>query len=271
MRRAKIPGPIPDRNTCRTALVLIRAIYAFALGYDRDLARAGEIRLSRSHDLCKANVPSSRPRGRETWMNGVKYADPVDTSGCVDFGGRVMVNLFGRAWVPVLASVAALAGVLAAVPEARAGDAAGPVAVPQTMQQLVRMPEADLRALFAASPAATEPSGFVPGRAIKSPGTRMTVPNSRATRLVWQGKIFSNGKMVNRVFGVGKAIPADVYLGESLTDGQPALIFDYSHSKLWPDVRDEVREVSPGLYLGIMYKGKSPPKEKMFFTLDARK
>jgi hypothetical protein len=31
--------------------------------------------------------------------------------------------------------------------------------------------------------------------------------------------------------------------------------------------RDEIREVSPGLYLGIMYKAGS---QKMFFTLDAR-
>jgi len=174
-------------------------------------------------------------------------------------------------WAPGFAVIAVLAGALAAVPEASAGDSAVSVTVPQSMNQLVRMPESDLRALFAASPAAPEPNGFVPGRAIKSPGSRLTVPYSRGARLVWQGKIFREGKMVNRVFGVGKAIPADVYLGESRVDGQPALIFDYSHSRLWPDVRDEVREVAPGLYLGIMYKGKSAPEEKMFFALDARK
>ena len=69
----------------------------------------------------------------------------------------------------------------------------------------------------------------------------------------------------------GKGIPADVYLGESWVDGQPSLILDYSRSKLWPDVRDEVREVAPGLYLGIMYKGRTNPQQKMFFTLDARR
>ncbi len=47
-----------------------------------------------------------------------------------------------------------------------------------------------------------------------------------------------------------------MYVGESLLDGQPALILDYSKSRLWPDVRDEEREVSPGLYLGIMYRGE---------------
>jgi len=140
------------------------------------------------------------------------------------------------------------------------------------MQELVRMPESDLRALFAVSPAGTVPSGFVPGRAIKNPGSRTTVANSRATRAVWQGKVFrDDGTMINRVFGLGRAIPADVYVGESITDGQPALILDYSRSRLWPEVRDEIREVSPGLYLGVMYKGKANPEVKTFFTLDARK
>jgi hypothetical protein len=134
------------------------------------------------------------------------------------------------------------------------------------------MPAADLHALFEASPAAPVPSGYVPGRAIKNPGSRWTVANSRATHLVWQGKYFrDDGTMVNRLFGVGRAIPADVYTGESWRDGHPALIFDYSRSKLWPTVRDEVREVSPGLYLGVMYKGGAPADPPMYFTLDARR
>jgi hypothetical protein len=179
-----------------------------------------------------------------------------------------MTSLFRRAFVPGFAVVAMLTGSLAAMPEAAAGD----VAPPQTMDQLVRMSACELQALYLASPPASVPCGFVPGRAIKNPGSRSTVANSRRTRLVWQGKIFrDDGTMINRVFGVGKAIPADVYLGNSLLDGQPSLIFDYSRSKLWPNVRDEVREVSPGLYLGIMYKNGAPANPPMFFTLDARK
>ena len=179
-----------------------------------------------------------------------------------------MASRFRRAWAPGFALVAVLTGVLVAVPEASAGDTA---VAPQTMQQLVRMPAADLSALYATSPAAPVPSGFVPGRAIKNPGSRFTAANARATGLLWKGKIFrDDGTMINRLAGGVKAIPADVYVGESWADGQPSLIFDYSRSKLWPDVRDEVREVSPGLYLGVMYKGKAKPEQKMFFTLDAR-
>lgn len=143
---------------------------------------------------------------------------------------------------------------------------------PRGMRDLVRMSRADLEALYLASPPAPHPSGFLPGRAIKSPGSRTTLATSRVTRLVWQGKVFrDDGTMINRLFGAAKAIPADVYQGESLIDGQPSLILDYSRSKLWPDVRDEVREVAPGLYLGVMYRGDPVARQKMFFALDARK
>ena len=104
-----------------------------------------------------------------------------------------MASAFRRAWVHGFAAAAVLAGALAAVPEASAGE----TVPPQTMQQLVRMPAADLSALYAASPAAPVPSGFVPGRAIKAPGSRTTAANARATRLVWQGKIFRDGTMIN--------------------------------------------------------------------------
>jgi len=183
-----------------------------------------------------------------------------------------MTTLFPRAGLPSLAVMAVFAGVLTGVPKAKADDSTVSMQQAQTMQQLVRMSNADLTALYMASPPGSVPSGYTPGRSIKNPGSRRTVLNSRATRLVWQGKIFrDDGTMVNRLFGVGRAIPAEVYMGHSLLDGQPSLIFDYSKSRLWPDVRDEVREVSPGLYLGIMYRGRGQMEQKQFFTLDARK
>ncbi len=173
-----------------------------------------------------------------------------------------MVWNFRRAFAPGFAVFVVLAG----------GSVASAGDPPREMRDLVRMPKHELEALYLASPPAPAPSGFLPGRAITNPGSRFTVVNSRATRLAWQGKIFrDDGTMINRVFGFGKVIPADVYHGESLIDGQPSLILDYSASKLWPDVRDEIREVAPGLYLGVMYKGKDQMQQKMFFTLDARR
>lgn len=152
--------------------------------------------------------------------------------------------------------------------------AVGVAAVPQSaeatdLRDLVRAPQAELEARFAAGTPTAPPVGFAQGRPIKNPGTRRAPLNAALTRPVWQGKIFrEDGTMINRVFGAGRAIPADVYVAESRTDGAPAVVFDYSRSKLWPDVRDEVREIEPGLFLGIMYKGG---QQKMFFALDARR
>jgi hypothetical protein len=150
------------------------------------------------------------------------------------------------------------------------GGSAAAAADPRAMRDLVKLPAADLEALYLAAPPAQIPSGYVPGRAIRP--ARFPAANSRLTRLVWQGKVFrDDGTMVNRVFGGARAIPADVYYGDSLLDGKPSLVLDYSRSKLWPHVRDELREVSPGLYLGVMFDGQAVVKQKMFFTLDARK
>jgi hypothetical protein len=47
---------------------------------------------------------------------------------------------------------------------------------------------------------------------------------------------------------------------------------DYSNtSRVWADVRDEAREVAPGLYLGRMYRRQADcPQFQFYFALDAR-
>ena len=88
----------------------------------------------------------------------------------------------------------------------------------------------------------------------------------------WQGKYFpDDGTMINKTFGL-KAIKANVYPGISWLDGGPSTIFDYyDRSKIAARYRDEVREVSPGIYLGIMHKRDGAcPKLAAWFALDAR-
>ena len=60
-------------------------------------------------------------------------------------------------------------------------------------------------------------------------------------------------------------------LGPSCLDGKPSIVMDYGETSLvWADVRDEVREVAPGLYLGRMYRLKPcGPEFQMFFALQA--
>ena len=143
----------------------------------------------------------------------------------------------------------------------------------RSMDDLVRMSRCDLESLYRHSEMGGPPMGVTDGRAIVNPGTPFTVPTATVTRIVWQGKVFTeDNMMVNRVFGL-RAIRAKVYPGESWLDGKPSLILDYADtSKMYSHVRDEVREISPGLYLGIAYHRTSAgPELNKFFTLDSRK
>lgn len=147
-----------------------------------------------------------------------------------------------------------------------------PVAPVWGMNDLVRMSRADLEALYRAAEVGSAPTGYARGLAIYKPGSWVTGPASRVVHVMWQGKYFKDdGTMVNRIFGL-RAIHARVYVGESWFDGRPSLILDYcGTSRLFADVRDEVREVCPGLYLGLNYHRKDTgPELKAFFALDAR-
>lgn len=143
--------------------------------------------------------------------------------------------------------------------------------VVRNANDLVRLSRSDLEAVYRVSDVGTIPMGSTRGTAIFKPGSRMTVPASRATRILWQGKFFKDDVMVNRVLGM-RAIDTRTYIGESWMDGKPSFILDYYETtKLFKDVRDEVREVSPGLYLGAMYFRKPDgPELAMFFTLETK-
>jgi hypothetical protein len=152
-----------------------------------------------------------------------------------------------------------------------AGDPTAPAACcpVRGMDDLVRMSRCDLEALYRQAEMRPLPVGFARGRAIYNPGSRVTVPASRLTHVLWQGKVIQDdGMMVNRVFGL-KAVHARVYTGVSWLDGRPSLVMDYcGTSKLFPNVRDEVREVCPGLYLGLTHlRRDTGPELAMFFTL----
>ena len=69
----------------------------------------------------------------------------------------------------------------------------------------------------------------------------------------------------------GRAVKAKVYPAESFLDGGPTLVMDYRHTSpvIWRNVRDELREVAPGLYLGVMFKCEAgSARFGMFFALE---
>jgi hypothetical protein len=124
--------------------------------------------------------------------------------------------------------------------------------------QLLKMSQAELDALFTSSPAGEIPNGEAEGTAIISPGATYSDEIARfINHFAWQGKNFDaeKGVLKNRILPLGfNAILAKVYKGTSWLDGKECIVLDYSETSIvahW--VRDEIRQIGPGLYLGVVY------------------
>jgi hypothetical protein len=131
-----------------------------------------------------------------------------------------------------------------------------------TASQLLATPKDQLDNLFGASPAGDIPNGEAHGTAILAPGTVFSSDIASVINIfAWQGKTFdaAHGTLTNRIsaFGVN-AIVAEVYKGTSWFDQKECIVLDYSKTSLVAKhVRDEIREVSPGVYLGLVYWDKA--------------
>ena len=129
------------------------------------------------------------------------------------------------------------------------------------VKQLLDMSQEALDDLFRASPAGEIPDGTAKGTAIIAPGTRYTENIAELiNHFGWQGKVFDarKGVLKNRILAFGlEAIVAKVYKGESWLDGKECIVLDYSETSLLAHyIRDEIRLIGPGFYLGKVYWGK---------------
>ena len=140
-----------------------------------------------------------------------------------------------------------------------------------SVDRLLQMSGPELEAVYRQGTVAGIPPGRVNGTAILAPGTRRNGTMARGTRLVWQGKIFDPAEYsaVNRFFGL-PIVRAQVYQEQSWLDGSPALILDYSRtSRIYAQNRDEIRQIAPGLLLGLMYARTTPqPTLHLYFVLE---
>jgi hypothetical protein len=124
--------------------------------------------------------------------------------------------------------------------------------------QLMTMSQTQLDDLFRASPPGDIPDGAAKGTAIIAPGTTYSERIAEIiNRFGWQGKVFdaSKGVLKNKVLLIGyELILARVYKGPSWLDGKDCIVLDYSDTSLLAHyVRDEIRLIGPGFYLGKVY------------------
>jgi hypothetical protein len=140
-------------------------------------------------------------------------------------------------------------------------------------KQLLKMSQQELDTLFSAHDAGPLPDGEAKGTAIIAPGTAGSEKIAELINIFgWQGKVFDAkaGLLRNHILAIGlKAIIARVYKGPSLLDGKECIVLDYSDTSLVAShVRDEIRQIEPGFYLGKVYWDKA---RLIDFSLDFRK
>ena len=123
---------------------------------------------------------------------------------------------------------------------------------------LRRLGNGELDVLFRSSPAGEVPSGRLPGTALLFPGSPVCGVLARLVHLLfWQGKeTEGSGRSLRNLVGPlrTRAIRALLSHDRSWVDGQECVLIDYSTtSRVAHMVRDEVRLVAPGLYLGVVW------------------
>jgi hypothetical protein len=111
----------------------------------------------------------------------------------------------------------------------------------------------------------TIPGGDTQGTAILAGSAFAKTAAALARIFAWQGKVFDlfssdrqSGILVNKItpFSI-KCIVAKVYRDKSWLDGKETIVIDYSKTSFVAKaIRDEIREVEAGVYLGKVWWGK---------------
>ncbi|WP_207308727.1 hypothetical protein [Marinobacter caseinilyticus] len=133
------------------------------------------------------------------------------------------------------------------------------------VRQWLKLSREELDSLYQKAKPGSIPQGDTRGTAILAGGPLPRVFAGLARLLAWQGKVFdlfspgySNGVVVNKITPLGlNLIVAKTYRDQSWMDGKETIVIDYrSTSLLARKIRDEIREVEPGVYLGKVWWGK---------------
>jgi hypothetical protein len=160
-----------------------------------------------------------------------------------------------------------------------------------TLDTLADLSSDELEALYRAgvvSPSMRAADGALVGRMLAVRGLPAPIASgvrrwAASASFLWEGKTFeattdTHGVGHNRVFGGGvlgrqNLFPFETSFGPSAIDNKPTLILDYDLSvnpSYIRHVHDEIREVSPGMFMGpAMWKSGARKTLVLWFALDA--
>lgn len=178
------------------------------------------------------------------------------------------------------------------ITQPRPTSPSGTVKSLHTLDTLAASSHAELDALYRAATVSTTmhaADGKLVGRMLAVRGLPEGVAGplrrwAASRSFVWEGKTFhahtdTRGEGHNRVFipgmlGRQNLFPFETSFGPSAVDGRPTLILDYDlavNPSFIRKIHDEIREVSPGLFLGpAMWKTAQTKAHVLWFALDSR-
>ncbi len=121
-------------------------------------------------------------------------------------------------------------------------------------------------AIFSDASAGSVPRGVTNGWVVSPAAIHPIAPT------FWTGKTFYTGSdggyLMNQVTSAGfEGFRADVYTGPAITDGRPTWVLNYDSSPI-PQIYDEIREITPGLWFGYSWRrDTAPPTLLLTFAL----
>ncbi|MDN5850460.1 MAG: hypothetical protein L0H63_12630 [Nitrococcus sp.] len=134
------------------------------------------------------------------------------------------------------------------------------------VQNWVGMTRAELDEVYKRASPGRVPQGDMRGTAIIA-GSKFAQAFAKFARLfAWQGKVFhlfpperETGVLVNKITPFSLTfIVATVYRDKSWMDNKETIVLDYAKTSFFAQkIRDEIREVEPGVYLGKVWWGRT--------------
>lgn len=134
------------------------------------------------------------------------------------------------------------------------------------INQWLQMSRDELDQVYKQAKAGAVPRGDTLGTAIVAGNPLAKLLALFARWFAWKGKVFDmfaeqgeKGILVNKVSPFGmKLIVAKVYRDASWLDNKETIVIDYAKTSfLAKKIRDEIREVAPGVWLGKVWWGKT--------------
>ena len=134
------------------------------------------------------------------------------------------------------------------------------------IKKWLQMSREELDEIYKNASAGELPNGDTRGTAILAGSLFSKSVAALARLFAWQGKVFDifapdadAGVLINKITYFSLTfIVAKVYRDASWMDGKDTIVIDYSTTSFFAKkVRDEIREVEPGLYLGKVWWGKT--------------